>query len=119
MRSRCLAVLALIAIVATGCGDASLDMDAWTERWRETASLLPDDPDAFTPTVCEQALVQLREARSELVPAPTEELEVAVDRWIARAEEVVFDCPPPGGFRTALEGLATLEAEVEAALAGS
>lgn len=119
VRTAATVVGVVIALVVAACAGSSPDIDAWAEQWRDIAGAVPDDPDAYTPTSCEEFLVDLREARGELIPAPTAALEEAVDRWIAAAEELAFDCPPPGGFEAGLDRLATLEDEVEAALPGS
>lgn len=133
MRSRTLPVVVAFTLVLTGCGsdgdDASdgsaspPDVATWTVVWNDTRALVPDIDTLGVPpdtAVCEQTVVDLRTAREELYPTPDVLVTTEVDKWMAEATSIFFECFDRDiGADTVTDGyaeLVRLEAEVTAAI---
>ena len=91
--------------------------------WQETNADLPalSDVDTADPLeVCSAALGSVRQAASDLIAAPNDDLAEAFLRWSDFAESVYFKCPPAdgvhAGFAASYEEMERLSAEIEALL---
>lgn len=123
---RALALVVAGVLVACGSGQGRPDPATWQARWDDVRALVPP-ADTFRPTpdgqACEDVLVDLREARPTLSPAPDEAVDEALTAWITVAESTFFECfddeAGADDVDTAYGRLGQLEAEVDAALAGS
>jgi hypothetical protein len=117
------ALLAVVPLVLSGCGGGPPDIETWTARWEEAKAFVPDlsaFADGPDERLCDEVLVELREVREDLVPAPDELLGITVDEWLRHAETIFFECPPETGpvvgFDAAYAELDRLEREVESLL---
>lgn len=105
---------AVLALASVGCADDDpLTLVEWEDRWVELANLVDVRASALTPNTCEESLVEMREARTELTPPPEESLRSPVTGWFDAAESLFFDCEADD---ETLDGLAILRSEVETVL---
>lgn len=119
------AILAL-ALAIPGCfGQPRPSAEVWGRTWAEVRAAVPG-PDAFREAsdvreLCGRILGDLHAGRKKLLPAPDEDVEHAVEAWLAFAEQIVFECPASvegqSRFDADLERLDWLAAEVDARLA--
>ena len=123
MHLRSLAAMAVCLVLATTSCSEDLSLDEWESVWQDTNANLPSLSDVTTADpleVCSSALGSVRQAASDLIAAPNEDLAEAFLRWSDFAESVYFKCPPTGGNHAGFEGgyeeMARLAAEIEALL---
>lgn len=120
--ARRLVVGAACAVLLVACSsepDRPSDA-AWTPTWEQTRDLVPtaetlvDEGEAR----CESVLGEVRAAREDLVPTPSEVLDDTVDDWISRVESVMFDCPVDDAddLRDRLHDIDVVTAEIDAGL---
>lgn len=122
-----MSVVLVTVVAVASCGrETRPDAATWGDRWEETLAVVPP-ADTFAggpdPQVCEDVLVDLREARPGLSPAPDEVVGEALTAWITVAESTFFECfDDDAGADSIAEAYARLdqlESEVTAALSGS
>lgn len=109
--------LAVATVVA--CGDARPDAATWRGVWESRQALVPsaDDVVAGGQDFCGERLGVFRTDMPALLPTPADELDGAVEEWIAHAETIVFECPTdPADVTSRFETLDVLAAEVDAGL---
>lgn len=118
-----LAATILAFLLATTSCSQNLSLDEWESVWQETNAALPalSDVDIADPLeVCSAALGSVRQAASDLIDAPNDDLAEAFLRWSDFAESVYFNCPPAdgvhAGFAASYEEMERLSAEIEALL---
>ncbi|GIU91318.1 MAG: hypothetical protein KatS3mg011_0224 [Acidimicrobiia bacterium] len=102
----------VVVLVVVACVSPRPGLAEWTDRWDRVRQALPV-ADSLEKSDCQTALTELREARTELIPGPSERLDEMVDAWIREAETVYFDCPPPEGFREAFTRLDQMARQVD------
>lgn len=90
MRSLCFALV--FAVLVGACGDGRPTVASWTsETWTPLVESVPA-PRESDPARCDHALADLRANSESLKPAPDGDIGQAADKWLRRAETLVFDC---------------------------
>lgn len=127
----------LVATAAAGCGTivdtSSGDADGevaetvadWTDEWDDARDIVPprDEWDEELPDEddCEDILVDLREQKVAVFPAPDQALATTAEDWFETADSGFFECFGDGDRADELDRvydeLAQLAAEVDVALA--
>jgi hypothetical protein len=108
----------VVVFALAACSSDEPTVAEWEENWNATVALIPDESflDDDPTEACQEVLVSLREAETDLFPTPDELTEDTVRLWLETAEGTFFDCPPEAGFPAAYDELDRLEAEVDASL---
>ena len=72
--------------------------------------------------ICQQALAEVRDGTSALLPAPSMTVDDLVNEWVSVAETAFFECPPREeelqSFDEAYAELDRIEESIETALSG-
>lgn len=115
----------LLASGGTACSDTDQPEAAtWAAAWADAQDLVParDSWDAGAPGTeeCEAVLVSLRDAKSDLFPAPDDTLATTAEQWFETADGGFFECFGDGDRAAEVDRvygeLDELAAEVDAAL---
>lgn len=115
-------MLAIVPLAACG-GDDRPTADEWAATWQARQALVPErsvleGDDASD--VCGTTVGTMRTQFPDLTPTPDAAMQSAVDEWVAHAETIAFECSDdPDQLDRQYDELATLAAEVDAALAES
>jgi hypothetical protein len=110
---------ALVAITACGGDDRPSDA-AWRDLWVSRQALVPTPAEILAggQDLCGDRVGVFRTEMPALLPSPADELDSAVEVWIAHAETIVFECPLDADeLATRFDQLDVLAAEVDAGLA--
>ncbi len=120
MTRRLLVTTWLVVATVVGCGDDRPDIATWRGVWETRQALVPsaeaivDGGQDF----CGERLGVFRTDMPALLPTPADELDGAVEEWIAHAETIVFECPTDlTDLTSRFEALDVLAAEVDAGVA--
>lgn len=108
----------LAVLVACG-GDDRPNPTTWLAVWESRQALVPPAETIVEDgqDVCGERLGVFRTELPALLPTPAEELDPAVEDWIAHAETIVFECPTdPADLDDRFLILDVLAAEVDAGL---
>jgi hypothetical protein len=107
------ALILLVGVLVSSCGDESLTLDEWLPRWQLVVEHVNDTlANQITHEDCEDILGDLREQRPDLTPPPLGDLREPVDSWFEAAEDLFFVCAFTSD-QTKPDTLEVLEAEVE------
>lgn len=125
VKSVCAVIILLGLVAVTSCADAGRpELDSWATDWEGLTTALPTLDQLGTPPdreLCAHALGQIREGQADLLPTPDVSIDPVVQEWFTVAEDALFECPPSNSqfpdLGYAYQVLASLEAEVEAAIA--
>ena len=120
MTRRSLVTTWLMVATVVACGNARPDIATWRDVWESRQSLVPT-ADAIVDggqDFCGERLGVFRTDMPALLPTPADELDGAVEEWIAHAETIVFECPTDlADLTSRFETLDVLAAEVDAGVA--
>jgi hypothetical protein len=108
----------VLALVVTGCGDATEPLDEWEAVWSSTISTVAQASTSDISTdQCQDLLGYLRVQRLNLAPVPLDDLEEPIDSWFTEAERIFFECDLSGDAgQSSLVTLEALEGEVAVVL---
>lgn len=117
-------IVVLTVTLVAGCGRVTRPEAAeWTDRWNAVQELVPDQSTLSqrpSNELCDEVVVDLREAGPDLTPGPDEVVDGAATAWLRAAESTFFECFDPDAgaddVDTAYDRLDQLVAEVDTAL---
>jgi hypothetical protein len=112
------------AVVVAGCSDNRPDALTWSGRWSErhdeVASLIArSDADVLSirASACEEFVTVATSTGTDLVPAPTAELDKRVHEWLDLVGAAGAECMPSAVQSQVLGDIASLADDIDAVVA--